>query len=155
MNGLGTPRSESPVVMAVDSPYRDPPSSPKVISCKNCKFSFRSSIEFPEFCSRDCDTCYTIFKGSAAPQQEPEDKAAIQATKNEIYLFRKQLEMMDEPLPAPPPARDSPISMGIAISDAIDSPRTAHKKAVSRFNFNMVLFRPSPEFATLKKNITI
>lgn len=53
MNGLSTPRSESPaVMMTVDSPGRQPPASPRVNSCKNCKFSFRSNIEGAVFCSK-------------------------------------------------------------------------------------------------------
>lgn len=96
-----------------------------------------------------------------APEPEREDPVAIREVKNEIYLFKKQLEMMDHPLPPPARAspslrdsmRDSPVSMtaGIASSGSIDSPKTAHKKAsASRFVWNMAMFRPTPE-----KNISV
>ena len=74
MNGLITPPNGSP-------------STKLVKYCKNCSFSFRirSFAADAEFCSKDCETCFTFFR-----QTNP-SPATLENVRQDIFEFQRQL----------------------------------------------------------------
>jgi len=69
-----------------------------VTSCKNCTHSFR--VEFSdsgEFCSKDCHTCFTLFREDASGCYASSNKKSksVAEIKRSIYEFQQELEDMD------------------------------------------------------------
>lgn len=69
-----------------------------VTSCKNCSYSFR--IEFSEsvdFCSKDCQTCFTMFRrnGQIDCFTTPKRPKTVAEIKRSIYEFQSELEDID------------------------------------------------------------
>eukprot|EP00981_Chlorochromonas_danica_P006801 scaffold1490_cov162-Ochromonas_danica.AAC.47 len=92
-----SPRSSSPYNSSsnlADQWYPISPRSEKVVNtCKNCSFSFRvSSTKISEFCSKDCETCFTVFYNMNSPT--PTKERTLSEIRQSIFHF--QQSRMDE-----------------------------------------------------------
>eukprot|EP01036_Dinobryon_divergens_P034065 gene34065-44014_t len=73
------------------------PKSEKIVDvCKNCTYSFRSqfSSDTTDFCSKDCQTSYTL-RGSNNSGSQKSNNRTIAEVKRSIYEFQNELENMD------------------------------------------------------------
>jgi len=90
------------------------PKSPKIDKlvgyCKNCAHSFRvKQTNSGEFCSKDCETCFTIFYNHISPfpsmqtnVNKPQEKKNTQEVRLSILHFQQQMDAKDNLMKTPP-----------------------------------------------------
>jgi hypothetical protein len=78
------------VSLSCDSAEISPRSEKLVGICRNCSFSYRISRRTTEdFCSKDCQTSFTLFGGFSACKSP---QATVEEVRNSIYQFQQCLD---------------------------------------------------------------
>jgi hypothetical protein len=112
------------------------PSSRIVKTCKNCSYSFRTRTMMSfdvDFCSKDCETCFTYFPKAAIPPPTAD------TIRQSIFEFQKQLLQKDKSRSSPA-EQDSDAALPIVPDNQLHDPKNCYPEYRIHNGCNQKLF---------------